>query len=528
LQLCALLERKPGDEAADLAAKELQVDPFNFGVLFEQARGISGDYAVFHQRMRRSTHNYIQLASDYTAAGLDGRASEVLQSYIDGCGGDVNSQQCESLLLYHLALVQRRLGHTDQADHTLSAAAVAPREAFFPNTLADLAALESAVAHRPDDARGWCDLGNLLFSKRRYAEGIANWERARDLDAAFAQPRRNLGLAYFNKSGDSSAAWRSLTEAFCLDSSDARVLYELDQLAKRLNHDPQERLARLQQHDACVAERDDLTIEKITLLNQLGEHQPALQLLISREFRPWEGGEGKTSAQYVLSQVGLASRALRAGEWREARETLLRAIDWPLSLGEGKLPGTRENNIHYWLGVAARGMGDDEQARQWWRQASQGDLEPTSAQYYNDQPPEMIFYQGLSHEALGNAGQAQARFQSLVEYGESHLEDEVAIDYFAVSLPDFLVFDIDLQLRHQLHCRFMRGLGLLGLRDAQEAEQEFAAILQADVNHMGALLHRAAPLHFDDFVSPPGRSSNTRDKPPKYQMLRGQPAGKTL
>ncbi len=475
--------------------------------------------------MRGSAHNYLQLASDYTAAGLDGRAIEVLQSYLDCCGVDADLRQCESMLLYHLALAARRQGRTEMADETLAAAAVAPREAFFPNTLADLAALESAVAHRPDDARGWCDLGNLLFSKRRYDEGIASWERARDLDATFAQPRRNLGLAYFNKSGDPKAAWRSLTDAFDLDTSDARVLYELDQLAKRLNHDPQERLTRLRQFDSCVAERDDLTIEKITLLNQLGEHQEALQLLLSRDFHPWEGGEGKTSAQYAVSHVGLARKALRSGKWGAARESLLQALDWPWSLGEGKLPGTRENNIHYWLGVAAHGSGDEEQARQWWQRASHGDVEPTSAQYYNDQPPEMIFYQGLAHEALGNAEQAASRFQSLVEYGESHLDDDVELDFFAVSLPDFLVFDIDLKLRSQLHCRFMRGLGLLGRRDAQGAEQEFAAILQADANHMGALLHRAAPLHADDFA-PTDRTERTLGKPPKYQALRDRPVGK--
>jgi len=57
--------------------------------------------------------------------------------------------------------------------------------------------------------------------------------------------------------------------------------------------------------------------------------------------------------------------------------------------------------------------------------------------YYNDQPPEMIFYQGLALRKLGRLAEAQAIFTRLVDYGQAHLNDKVQMDYFAVSLPDF-------------------------------------------------------------------------------------------
>ena len=69
--------------------------------------------------------------------------------------------------------------------------------------------------------------------------------------------------------------------------------------------------------------------------------------------------------------------------------------------------------------------------------------EPAGALYYNDQPAEMILYQGLAWRELGEAGKANARFYRLLDYGERHLEDEGKIGYFAVSLPDFLIFDED-------------------------------------------------------------------------------------
>ena len=204
-----------------------------------------------------------------------------------------------------------------------------PRQGFFPNRREDLKVLESAVARLPDDFRACCDIGNLLYSKRRYDEAIDAWEAARDLADDFAQPHRNLGLAYFNQHDDAVSAWKSLEQAFHLDQNDARVLYELDQLARRLNHDAEVRLQRLQAHPNCVCRRDDLTIEQITLLNQLGRHEKALDLLLHRKFHPWEGGEGRVSSQYVLSLTELARKAIADDQFGDAIDFLEQSLAWP-------------------------------------------------------------------------------------------------------------------------------------------------------------------------------------------------------
>src|SRR4029077_6830397 len=168
------------------------------------------------------------------------------------------------LVYYYLAVFHERMGDRLTAQDFTARGAKMHRQGFFPNRREDLAALQSAVARSPGDFRAWCDIGNLLYSKRRYDDAIGAWERARNVAADFPQPRRNLGLAYFNQLGNADAAWLSLEDAFRLNPEDARVLYELDQLAKRLNHDPVERLERLSAHAGCVSERDDLTIEQIT------------------------------------------------------------------------------------------------------------------------------------------------------------------------------------------------------------------------------------------------------------------------
>ena len=52
-----------------------------------------------------------------------------------------------------------------------------------------------------------------------------------------------------------------------------------------------------------VEKRDDLYIEFVTLYNNTSKNEEALRLIMNRKFHPWEGGEGKVIAQYVLSHV---------------------------------------------------------------------------------------------------------------------------------------------------------------------------------------------------------------------------------
>jgi tetratricopeptide (TPR) repeat protein len=270
----------------------------------------------------------------------------------------------------------------------------------------------------------------------------------------------------------------------------------LDQLAKRRNEEPAQRLARLARHTDLVARRDDLTIEYISLLNVLGGQDEAYDLLLSRNFHPWEGGEGKATAQYVACLVAKAKTHLAHGEPVKAVACLQAAQVYPYSLGEGKLHGAQENHIFYYLGCAYAARGEHAEAEAAYQRAATGLSEPASALYYNDQPPDMIFYQGLARRSLGQEDAAQDIFRKLVAYGEEHLDDDVQMDYFAVSLPDFLVFDDDLRIRNRIHCYYMLGLGLLGLGllgrgDFGAATAAFDAVLALRADHLGANIHKA-------------------------------------
>ena len=110
--------------------------------------------------------------------------------------------------------------------------------------------------------------------------------------------------------------------------------------------------------------------------------------------------------------------------------------------------------------------------------------------YYNDQPADMILYQGLANRALGREERARSRFHKLISYGEKHYYDVVQIDYFAVSLPDLQLFDEDLTVRNRAHCEYLIALGSHGLGDQARAAACYDAALAIDCAHQGAILHR--------------------------------------
>jgi tetratricopeptide (TPR) repeat protein len=238
---------------------------------------------------------------------------------------------------------------------------------------------------------------------------------------------------------------------------------ELDQLYKRLSFSPKERLQKLEEFPDLVDFRDDLYLERVTLLNQLGRFEKAFELISKRKFHPWEGGEGKVTGQYVFSLIGLAKAAIQNQDFKNAIELLENAQIYPENLGEGKLTGAQENEIFYWSGCAFDGLKESAKASECWEKASTGIDEPSAAIFYNDQQPDTIYFQGLALIKLGRKEQALERFNKLIIFGKEHLNDEFKLDYFAVSLPDLLIWEDNLTKRNSQNCRNLISLGELGL-----------------------------------------------------------------
>jgi tetratricopeptide (TPR) repeat protein len=463
------------DDALAALTRALALDPLDAGLAVEH-RLLTGDMPE-GRVFRGDVHDATEVALDYAHAGLFDEAVTVLD---EAPGAD------DPMVKYYQGWIELQRGSRARALEAFAAAERCTPDYCFPHQLECVPALTAAIEARPSDRRAPYYLGTFWYSRRQHDAAVACWERARALDPGFPTVHRNLGLAYMNRRRDPAAARSSFERAFALEPTDARVLFEWDQLCKMLGDPPGERLARLEGHLDLVEARDDVSIERIALLNVTGQHEAALRLLLARTFHPWEGGEGKVTAQYVASLLALARQALAGGQPANAVDLIERAQTYPANLGEGKLPGAQENAVVYHLGCAREALGDPDGAREAFEAATRGLLEPTSPLYYNDQPPGTIYYQGLAWQKLGRAERAAETFRRLVDYGLAHLDDTPIVDYFAVSLPNFLVFDDDLGRRNRVHCHHMMGLGYAGLGEDATAQEHFEAVLRLQPDHLEA------------------------------------------
>ncbi|HEC41248.1 MAG TPA: DUF5107 domain-containing protein [Bacteroides sp.] len=483
-----IILRKLGkkDNAQELIRESLSIDRFNFGALFEKylLSCNSDDLDQVRIQFRDYVHNYIEFSLDYAQAGMFEEAIRLLNEYSSG------KDTMYPMAQYFLGWYHEQLRIGDDAMKHYKMAEEMPSDYCFPNRLEEVVVLQSALKINQEDAKGLYYLGNFWYSSKQYQKARECWEASLKIDDTFPITYRNLALLYFNKENNAELARNMLERAFELDGQDARLLMELSQLYKKLNLPASKRLTLLENNLELTHSRDDLYLERIELYNIQGDYKRALTLIMKRNFHPWEGGEGKVPLQYVTSCTELAKQNIAQGNLKIAQDYLEKAQQYPENLGEGKLFGTQENDIFYWLGCVYEGMGQDKEARKYWNKASAGLIIPGQAMFYNDQPADKIFYQGLALQKLGRRKEAQSRFNKLIEYGEEHMNSDVRIDYFAVSLPDILIWEDNLNLRNQTHCHYLMGLGKLGLGNSAEALNEFYETLGRDRYHISALLHK--------------------------------------
>ena len=465
--LKATVLRKLGrkDQALTWIQESYRIDHFNYLCMVEEHLLSNNDEPLNRmvKLMHGNIYNYHEIALDYMHAGLDKEAVLVLQTAIS------HHVEESPLTYYYLAYLS---SITKSIEFWVKATQVSS-DYCFPNRLEDAFILQK-LEFLPivKDARAPYYLGCLYYDKRQYDLAIKNWEKSAKLDPSFPSVWRNLALARFNKQNKQDEALEYMERAFHLDENDARTLMELDQLYKRLHKSHQERLDFLLQYPELIQRRDDLVLEEVTLLNQLGRYEEAKEIIDNRTFHPWEGGEGKVSGQYQICRLEIAKQLLQKdANDRRARQLLEECLTFPPHLGEGKLYGAQDNDFLYFLGRYEEGTA--------------GPTEPAAAMYYNDAKPDKIFYAALCYRKLGQEDKARGLFNKLINYGKQHIYEKVVMDYFAVSLPDLLIWEDSLDTKNLIHCKYMLALGYYGMGDKEKALRYLKEVEALDNNHQG-------------------------------------------
>lgn len=385
----------------------------------------------------------------------------------------------------HAADLLGRAGRLAEARDALAAAAAADARWCLASRDADLDMLVRLTEEYSDCALVYRLLGHQLYHLGRRVDATAAWRRAVELADDDPVTRRNLAVAAHNIEADPAASGVHYARALALSPEDPRLLYELDQLHKRTGTTPERRLAHLGAHSDAVAERDDLTVEYVELLTHAGRADEALAILTARTFQPWEGGEGRVLAAWEQALLALAAAALESGGAGEAEDFLNRALDPPVSLGEGPHPLANRSALHVARGDALAMQGRDDEARGAWQRAadSVGDFRTMAAVPFSD----LTYHSVLAARRLGWGERADALVAGLAAWADDLAATTPTVDYFATSLPSLLLFTDDLERRNRVEVAVLRAQVAALRGEADVAAERLAEALAEDPNHPRAL-----------------------------------------
>ncbi len=479
--LCVVLLRRLGrmDEARRLLAETLALDPLDLWALH-----LAGRLDPEHGQTEAQT--LVDVALENARVGELRAALELLdRARVSDADRPLGQTACALIADYHIAVVLDRLGETGAAAVARADARRGDRTWSFPSRLDDVAALEAALVAEPTDATAAALLGHWCYAHGRPDEALTHWRRSAELNPSDPVVWRNLGVGTYNHDHDPEAASAAYDRALSVAPGDARLLFESDQLLKRIGAPVDFRLRRLEELPDPLTARDDLAVEYAHLLVTAGRPEEALAVLQQRRFQPWEGGEGQVLRAWERTQLSLAEAALQLGDTSAAVNHARSALETLESLGEARHPLANPAQLLLVLGTALVADNDPDGAVRCWREAAEarGDFSEMSPHSYS----ENTYYSVLAARRLGKTEYADEVVTGLTAHTELLARTPAKIDYFATSLPALLLFDDDPQARQDLAVELLRAQLALLAGDRAQARRHLDSVLGADPSHELAL-----------------------------------------
>jgi len=482
-----ILKNQGGRAAAQKILEELfKTDALDQWANFERAN-LTGNFKEFIASSRNDAQTIIDIAFDFAEAGFYREAIDVIELHhkneIPECAVP-NPMAKSTMTEFVLAWLYDLKGDANVAKEILEKTKSASCDYIFPSRTYEQLVLEWTLQIDPENTVAAFGLGNYYFNLKRHDDAITIWQQAAEANCNYGTLYRNLGIAYWNTFEDGQKAREAFLKAVELAPDDMRIRYEFDQLRKKLNDDPKERLQDLLEIKDQIITRDDFTVELAALYNFNGDYNYALHLLKNRNFHPWEGGEGMVLSQFTYACLKLGQQALKNGDAETALAWFQKSIDTPDNLGEKYHPLQAVAHIHYWKGMALKALGKIEEANEHFIASTnkEGDFIDMAVSAYS----ELSYYKALSLKELGKTEEAQKLLRAIQQFGEAKLKEKAQIDYFATSLPLLLVFEDDIQKRNTIDAKYLIALAQVGLGDKKNALLNLKEVLQLNSMHVGA------------------------------------------
>ncbi|WP_044627025.1 DUF5107 domain-containing protein [Neotamlana nanhaiensis] len=485
--LKATIQNKLGlkTEAEQTLKSLLNYDALDQWALFENAN-LTNNFDAFLKSSRNDAQTIIDIAFNYIEAGFYANAIKLLEwHHVHPVlkSAVPNPMEHSVLTKFILAWAHWLNGYKSTSKAILHQTKNASFDYVFPSRIYEQIVLEWALNQDPKNTVAAYGLGNYFFNLKQHDKAILAWETAANANCNYGTLYRNLGIAYWNAQNNGRKAKDAFLQAIDFAPNDTRIRYEYDQLRKKLNDNPKDRLQDLEKIIKQVTTRDDFCVELAALYNFEGQYQKALDLLENRNFHPWEGGEGQVLKQFTHANLMLGQEALNHGDAQKALQFFERSINTPDNLGEKYHPLQAIAHINYWIGKSQKTLGNLEQAENYFRESvnENGDFIDMAVSNFS----ELSYYKALSLQELGKVEEAHSLLLQIKAFAEQKLNTEAKIDYFATSLPLLLVFNDDLQKRNTVDAKYLLFLAAIGLKDFDNAKHLAAEILELNTIHVG-------------------------------------------
>jgi len=472
LQAVIARHRNDSELARSLLEKVMAVDPLDHWARYEGTFCGLISKGAFLTSCRNDAQTILDLAFEYSDAGFYGDAAALIQCHLENpvtLAAVPNPSSRSPICYYVLAWLQNDRSLLAEAQRQSA-------DYFFPSRMHEQIVLEWALAQSGGDPLAAYAVGNYYYDLRRHEDAIAVWTQAADHSSTHATIYRNLGIAVWNARRDGESARSYYLKALELDPRDPRLVSEYDQLCSKLNDPVAERLRFLEDHQDLVLQRDDCTVALAALYNLSGYPERALEVITSRRFHPWEGGEGTVLRQFTNAHLLLGRKALADDQPDKAVAHFSVAMETPDSLGEAYHLLQAKADVNYWIGMAMKANGCTNEANQHFHACANevGDFSNMSVVTHSP----LSYFRGMALRELGQDEQARTYFENLKSYAKSRINDVAKIDYFATSLPNLLVFEEDLQAQHESELNLLIALACHGLGNAEGARAALSKMMQ--------------------------------------------------
>jgi tetratricopeptide (TPR) repeat protein len=441
------------EKALEWAETLLELDPVNLRAVNEKflVNNDRGSRQQLERLMRNYHENYLELAVDYGNAGLIAEAINLLERY-----NQLSSQSRKDypMVHYYLGYFNHLAGRTDIAEKNFGTASGTPVEYAFPFRLESVKVLETALEYNEEDAMAWYLTGNIYYDLQPQ-KAVDAWTKSAALNEEQGVVYRNLAFASANIDNDPESAISYIEQAISNNPDDPRYYYEYDLYQKTLLASPQKRLEPfVKNHEVVVS--DQITIfPYVELLTLTGNFDQAINLMKSRHFHRWEGGES-IYLYWIYAHLFKVKSAISANLATEADLLLQAALSFPPNLQS--VTSSHETVAYYYRGLVAELMKQPEEAESYFM----------SAVNCRSSAPECDYYAARAYEKLNRSIASQSIFEYMVEGGlEELLTDEDDMDFFDPFART--------RSRHEIQANayFKVALGYHGLGDTGNARKYY-------------------------------------------------------